>query len=405
MRIPAFAVSTVLALVALTAISLPAYCADNQKTGFDSQVKTLIQDHYNRYAKAEYFSGIGVAISLPNRPVMTAAVGTQSHHSGSRPMDVNSLYQIGSISKSFTSALVLKLEEAGKLSIKDRLSKYITKYPKWGHVTLEQALNMTSGLPNYSDSPAWNYLESKNLERHWSNEELLDFSYPKGAFNPPLKNGYFYTNTGYILTALVLRNRTGKTYPELLQDDIFKPLGLDHSYYPSPKTGSKAYEHLVHGYGYNQYDNPRFVGRDMRNNDLSWAGAAGGIVATTTDVAHWVRDLFTDKDFLSDKSRKALTSLVSQKTGDPIDQTSAGDPNGFALGVAEKYVPDIGPFWFYEGQTLGFRTLYMYVPCNKVIIVAAFNSATNGNNDHAHFLLVNLYKETLEAHPSLECES
>lgn len=404
MRIPAFAASAVFAVVALTNVAHPAHAANNKAESFDGQVKTIIQEQYEHYAKAEYFSGIGVAISLPGHPVMTYAVGRQSHQPGSRPMDAESLYQIGSISKSFTSALVLQLEEAGRLSITDPVSKYIDQYPKWGYVTIERALNMTSGLPNYTDSPALNYLESQNLEHPWSNEDLLNFSYPKGAFDPPLKSGYFYSNTGYILTDLVLGSLTKKTYSELLQERIFKPLGLKHSYYPSPRPDSKAYVHLVHGYGYNQYDNPSLVGRDMRNNDLSWAGAAGGIVATTTDVANWVRDLFTDKHFLSDKSRKALTQLNSLDTGKSIDHTSAENPKGFALGVAENYVPAVGSFWFYEGQTLGFRTLYMYVPCNGVILVAAFNSATNGKNDHAHLLLVNLYKKTLATYPALQCK-
>lgn len=405
MRIPAFAAPAALAALALAIVAPPAYCASNRSAGFDKQVNSIIHEQYRQYAHAEYFSGIGVAISLPKHPVTTYAVGTVSHRPGSQPMDADSLYQIGSISKSFTSVLVLKLEEAGKLSLNDPLGKYVTQYPKWGHVTIEQALNMTNGLPNYSDSPAWNYLESKDLQRHWSNEELLNFVYPKGKLDPPLKGGYFYTNTGYILTDLVLNRLTKKTYSELLREWLFKPLGLNHSYYPSPAPGSKAYQHLVHGYGYNQYENPELLGRDMRDNDLSWGGAAGGIVATTTDVAHWVRDLFTDPHLLGKDSRQSLTRLVSIPSGKPIEHTSPENPKGFALGVAENYAPGVGTFWFYEGQTLGFRTLYMYVPCNGVIIVAAFNSATNGENDHAHLLLVNLYKEALKTHPALQCES
>jgi hypothetical protein len=97
-----------------------------------------------------------------------------------------------------------------------------------------------------------------------------------------------------------------------------------------------------------------------------------------------------------------LTSLVSTQTGQPIGQTSPTDPGGFGLGVAQLTAEPIGTFWFYEGETLGFRTLHVYLPESEVIIAIGLNS--HPADDQIRSLAVSVY-ETLMSEGVLSAQA
>lgn len=83
--------------------------------------------------------------------VQTVVHGTMGYPPLSQPVTPNNLFDIGSITKSFTSLLLLQLQTENKLTLDDRLGKWLPQYPNWKEVTLRQLLNMTSGIPNYSE--------------------------------------------------------------------------------------------------------------------------------------------------------------------------------------------------------------------------------------------------------------
>ncbi|CEK09331.1 serine hydrolase domain-containing protein [Legionella hackeliae] len=257
-------------------------------------------------------------------------------------------------------------------------------------------------MPNYSEAPKINYLFSKNLRQYWSQDDLINLIYSKD-FNPPRKPGYFYSNTGYVLMDKILTKAYKTPFKALLIDKIINPLQLKNTYYPVPEYPPEVLSRLVRGYGYNIYDNPELLGQDVTENNLSWAGAAGALVANSEDVIHWVEHLFIENKLLTKDQQQKMQQLVSLKTGLPITTTTEKDPQGFGLGIAQNYDAKIGRYWFYEGQTLGYRAIYIYVPCNKVIISTLFNSATNGENDHTRELMVQLYNYLLSKDEMLIC--
>jgi D-alanyl-D-alanine carboxypeptidase len=374
-------------------------------SNFDVAAQKMLDNHIAQFKDMEYFSGGALSIYIPNEKIHNYYSGTISHDKDSKPVTDKTLFQIGSITKSFTGALALQLQKEKKLSLQEQVGKYHSAYPKWATITLTQLLNMTSGLPNYSDAPFFNTDITKNPDLTYTSEQLLNYAYPKGSFTPPLKAGYAYTNTGYVLLDMIIEKQTRHTYKEEITTRFITPLKLTNTFYPLPKIDNDVHERMAHGYNYNQYDNPALLGADTIYGNLTWAAAAGGLVASTEDIIKWAQALYIGKAVLDEDQKHELMSLVSTQSGKPISTVSASHPDGFGLGVAAKYNPEhpLETMWFYEGSTLGFRALYIYIPCNQVIIATAFNSATNSENDHAHNILIAAYDLVVKSHLALRC--
>lgn len=384
-----------IAAILMGVLLLPHLYADS--IPLEDRLQDIIDKHRQHFQDAEYFSGIQVSVKSGNL-LRNFVSGTVAHGEKKRLLTPSHLFNIGSITKSFTAVLALQAEKNKQLRLSKPLKNYLPEYAHWGALSLEQLLNMTSGLPNYSDSPTMNRSFAHNLQQVWLPKQIIGLVYTP-EFKPPLQTGYHYTNTGYILMEMILQQQTQKSYGTLLKDTIFTPLKLRNTFYPVPSVSKSMAQRLVSGYGFNMYTNPELIGRDVKRNNLSWAAAAGGIIANSEDVLHWVEAIFEGELLLDAAQKKKMQRIVSTHTGKVIQQTNTKNPRGFGLGIIESFRPEIGRFWYYEGQTLGYRALYMYVPTNKIIISALFNSATNGQNDHSGQLLESLYKALKAAKP------
>ncbi len=243
------------------------------------------------------------------------------------------------------------------------------------------------------------------MSRQWKPAELIDYVYP-AEMSPPLKTGFFYSNTNYIVAELIIEKANANSFQHELMSRLIQPAELKNTFYRTRPLELKLRSRLAHGYNYNPYDNPSLVGKDISENNLSWAGAAGGIISNSEDMIKWVQALFVNNKILDTAQKKKLMNLVSQKNGKAIVQTSAHEPRGFGLGVAQADVVEngLGRFWYFEGKTLGFRAVYWYKACNGVIISAIFNSATDDENDHVGALLKQLYPLIISQYPQLKCQ-
>lgn len=392
---------TYLLITTLLAFASPLFAEAAGPSAKPDALTAIIDEHYQAYRQAEHFSAIQVTIKT-KQGSHSYVKGTKALTPGSQPITTKELFNIGSISKSFTAALALMAEREHKLNLEQPLGSYLKTYAHWADIPLSSLLNMGSGIPNYSDAPKINYLMSKNLKQFWSPVELMELVYPK-QFNPPRKKGFFYSNTGYILMDMILSAQYKKSFASQLEANIISFLQLKNTYYPVPHFPRNVLARLARGYSYNIYDNPELLGRDVTENNLSWAGAAGAVVANSEDVAQWVEQLFIGEQLLTAAEKRKMQQLISMTTGEPIAQTDARHPRGFGLGIIQGFKPEFGHYWFYEGETLGYRALYLYTPCNQVIVVALFNSATNSENDHAGELIEKLYRQLLQNDSSLVC--
>jgi D-alanyl-D-alanine carboxypeptidase len=137
------------------------------------------------------------------------------------------LFQMGSTSKSFTAALILELEAAGKLSLDDTVGKWLPQYPAWKDVTVKRLLNMTSGIPNYSETEAMSRIWVNDPTRDLTAENLIELAYPTGGGDLPKSSGYHYSNTNYILSGMIAAKAAGQTYRDLVHQMVIEAFGLE----------------------------------------------------------------------------------------------------------------------------------------------------------------------------------
>src|SRR5690606_40073997 len=104
------------------------------------------------------------------------------------------IFAMGSTSKSFAAAVILKLEAAGELTLDDTVGDWLPQYPAWGDVSIRRLLNMTSGIPNYSETEFLSHIWVEEPMRDLTAEELVNAVYPTGTDDLPVTEGYHYSN-------------------------------------------------------------------------------------------------------------------------------------------------------------------------------------------------------------------
>ena len=337
-------------------------------------------------APIEKVTGIAAYISFGDAgPAIEAFAGKVGRDPGAGPVDQGTVYQMGSTAKSFTVAVILKLEAAGSLSINDKLGRWLPEYPAWADVTIRRLLNMTSGIPNYSETEWMSRAWADEPKRDFTFKELVGAAYPSATNKLPVKEGYFYSNTNYILAGMIAEKAAkGKSYRDLVHELVIEPHGLYSTFYEAGTYPQSVIKRLSHGYFENEactdYQpnckeswNLPIVGRDMREVSISWSQAAGGAISSARDVDRWMRAVFDGK-VVPPKQQEEWMQLVSMKTGEPIAAVSADDPVGFSLGLMNRILGPLGAQWAYKGETLGYRTLYVWIAAEDLMITVQTNS-------------------------------
>jgi D-alanyl-D-alanine carboxypeptidase len=358
-----------------------------------------LQQYLAARGKAEHISAASLSISLHGQSSTIDAVAGTTTYGGSVPVTPASLFQIGSNTKAFTAALILQLEAEKKLTINQTVGQWVPQYPQWANVTIRQLLDMTSGITTYDDSQKWQTDFARAPTQFMTAAQLIAYVDP----NAPLKRGWIYSNTGYLLAELIIEKATGNSYATEIQNRLIAGLGLHSTFYNGNIYPAGIQDQMVSGY-FDSRD-PSNAGlapilqHDVKTYSMSWAASAGGVVSNPTDMTRWVRALYQGP-MLAPAQRAELMTLVSTETGMPIADVTPRDAKGFGLGVARLMQPAVGKFWFYEGETLGYRMVHMYVPQTDAAIAIGVNSQPNAAQDKIAQLTVSVYK-TLKAYGQL----
>ena len=253
-------------------------------------------------------------------------------------------FRLGSITKQFTAASILLLEERGKLNVDDPVKKYMPDAPAaWDKITIFNLLTHTSGIPSFTSFPDYRKLEPFAA----TPEELVTRFRDKPLdFQPGEK--WDYSNSGYVLLGYLIEKISGESYAQFVQDNIFKPLGMVDSGYDS---NSAVIEDRASGYAprENGFVNAGYI-------DMTIPLSAGGLYSTTEDLLRWEQGLFGGK-LLSPASLKKMTTPFK---------------NDYAFGLVVHSVNGHREI-SHGGGIEGFNTALAYYPDEKLTVVVLGN--------------------------------
>jgi CubicO group peptidase (beta-lactamase class C family) len=215
------------------------------------------------------------------------------------PNNPNTIFQIGSITKQFTSAIILQLKEKQKLSVQDKLSKYIPDYPNGDQITIQHLLTHTSGVYNYTNDRE--FMKNRSAKPIARDSLLALFRNKPLDFKPGEK--YNYSNSGYILLGYIIEKITGQSYFQVVRDNIFRPLHMDHSGFD--------FTHLSSSDKATGYDPPN-PQQPAEIVDSSASFAAGAIYTTVGDLYKWDRALYSSSILSHPSEEEAFTPHLAR---------------------------------------------------------------------------------------------
>jgi len=293
------------------------------------------------------------------------------------PNTTDTKFRLGSITKQFTSALILQLVDQGKVKLDAKLAEYLPAYRKdiGDKITVHQLLNHTSGIPSYTSLPGFFNDVSRNP--YTVDEFVKKYASNNLEFEPGSK--FSYNNSGYFLLGAIIEKVTGQTYEQVLKERIFEPLGMKNTGYDHHaniiEKRASGYQKIPTG-----YVNAPYL-------DMSIPYAAGSLYSTVEDLYLWDQALYTDK-IVSAASRELMykPTLSDYAYGWVITKAK--------LGNGSETVPKIA----HGGGINGFNTVIVRFPEQKHLIVMLDNTSQGGNLDRLERALTNiLFNQPYEA--------
>jgi len=319
--------------------SAPSLVSPNKKT-LQSKVDTYIQP----FVEIKGFSGV-VLIARRGEVLVRKGYGMANYELGV-PNTAQTRFHIASISKDFTAAAILLLEERGLISINDTLDKYIPDYPKGNLIRIQDLLIHTSGISNVNSFPEYDARSRFPLTIN----AVIDM-FKNAALESTPGQKYSYSNSNYNLLAFIVEKVSGVKFGDYLKANIFDPLDMrqtGHDGNPATLIPNRASGYVPVGFG--ALENAPFL-------DWSIKTGNGSLYSTVDDLYKWDRALYTEKLF----KRKTLERIFTE------------------------HVPGIGYGWFLSqrgnrklastnGRSPGFQSEMQRYPDEDVCLIVLSNN-------------------------------
>ncbi len=318
----------------------------------DGFVAKLVADHE--------IPGASLAIVLPDGKTMTAVAGVAERGKPKR-LTAEDRMMSGSIGKTYFSALALKMVLAGKLSLDDKVSRYLGKEPWFGRIanseqiTIAHLMRHQSGIPRYVLDPKFFKDLLDRPDSRWDGTQQLTYILNKPAVHPAGK-GWAYSDTNYILLGLTLEKISGKKVYQSVETEFLKPLKLNKT----RPSNRRVLPGLVQGESqlFQRLGVPRHViadGKFVVNPEFEWCG--GGYYCTPADLARWGHLLYSGKAMDGD--------YVELMTAGAVDAPMLGPNTKYGLGVMIRQ-REAGRVLGHDGVMPGYASAMVYVPKTKM---------------------------------------
>lgn len=298
-----------------------------------------------------YYPGVAISVTRDGETLYAQGYGT-ANIEYEYPVTSETVFPIGSVTKSFTALSAAQLIVAGEIGLDDPITDYIEDLPEgWDAIHVRNLMNHTSGIFNYTNDRSVH----ANQDRHYTHAGMRAFfeDHPL-AFEPGSQ--FSYTNSGTYLLGMIIENVSGMTYGEYLQEHIFTPFGMEH-------TSLADFTTIIPG---------RAAGYQMGENGFENAGqfsptipfSAGAIISTVGDLALY-GEAVHQSDLVSDEVREILYTRDILANGEPLD---------YALGSLLVQEVNGRDKISHSGDIFGFSSHFAHYPEENITISVLANN-------------------------------
>jgi D-alanyl-D-alanine carboxypeptidase len=394
-------------------VSVTVQQAPRPPDELDSQLQNDIDSLYAQFETSPAFSAVQLSVLLPDETEpRDYVVGTQSVENPNVPATTTMLTQYGSITKEFTSALIIKYMYAhpGAITLQTTLAQlFPTNFPPqgdwplaWRNINVEQLMNMTSGIPSYTTpvilNPYDQYTLAQLVDLMAVEQNTQGCILDNGCFIPA-GSQYFYSNTNYIILGMLIENLYGQDYADVLNENILQAQQAQgNSVYYILKYPADILANMLNGYYGGSTPVPYLQpNQNVTDINLSVAASAGAITGSTHALVNFIYALFNNQ-ILSEEQTTFLTQTGFVTT--PTDTSPGGVPVPFSeaqekcgnscygLGVSYQYAPAFGFFYLYGGSTPGYNTIYIWLPKYNAVVGMTINTTSD---DIYNYSITNTY--------------
>ncbi|MBT3261770.1 beta-lactamase family protein [bacterium] len=324
-------------------------------TQIDTTLTQKIDTYLAPFLRRRVFSGCIMIIQAGN------VVVSESFSSETSRFSSNTKFLIGSITKQFTATAIMQLQEKGKLSVKDPISKWMPGYPRGNEITIEHLLRHTSGIPNITDKsifPDFDDTVESSLD-----ELIANFRCCELEFNPGTQHKY--SNSGYDLLTKIIETVSGRNYGTFLRESIFNPLGMKD-------TGVVTYDEHNLATGYTLIDEDIYPAVKAR---MSSVQGSGSLCSTASNLFLWDQELhriMSNSDYAGILSREGLSEMFVPGEEPLFDNPKEESRYGYGWTVSK----DGSEVW-HDGMIPGFNSYFVRNLDEKTTVIIL------SNNDYA----------------------
>lgn len=220
------------------------------------------------------------------------------------PAEAGTIYQLGSISKQFTAAAVMRLVERGKVRLDDPLTRYLPDYPTQGHAVLvRHLLHQTSGIKELFTVEGFDQLENGSPEKYSRSDLVNLFKQQPFQFTPGER--WAYSNSNYTLLGMIIEQASGMSYAQYLQAALFQPLGLSATHACGARPAANQF---AAGYVLKEGS----IGAAPQVN-MNTAIGDGGLCSSVLDLVRWTRALVTGRAVQKSSYRRMIASEMVRR--------------------------------------------------------------------------------------------
>ena len=336
-------------LLSITLVSCDQAEPSQSPNQDDSSLVTFADSLLQNNLDSANLAGSAILIYKDGKALLDKSYGFASLELGVA-IPENASFEIGSVTKQFTAAAILRLVKEGKLSLSDDITDYLEFDTKGRAVTINQLLNHTSGIASYTEMEDFWPISLHNYER-----DTMLHVVEQGGFLFEPGEALIYNNSAYFFLGLIIEKVSEKSYEEYLSEQFFVPLGMNNTYYC---TNTDVIKNKVYGYGYSP------VGLQQKAYlDHTWPFAAGSLSSTTEDLRKW------------------LTGLHNGEVFDEEDYALMTTPTTLYDGTALRYAMGLAVFndngyrrISHGGGINGFLTATRYYPDEDLYVIVLVNT-------------------------------